>query len=88
MAKSKSKYIVVNLNNGVEFETYAVSEADAINNIHYNLWFKKGIWTEMEDFEAVPESVQILRELRADYDIKMQEPRYHQMTLFEVVYDS
>ena len=88
MAKSKTKYIVTHLNSGNEYETYAVSDADATNNIHYKLWFQYGIWTEMHDFEAVPESVVALRELRAEYDLKQQEPKYYQMTLFEVVYDS
>ena len=55
MKQPKISYIVLYLPSRTEFETRAVSEAQAINNIHYNLWFEEGIWTEMEDFVAVPE---------------------------------
>lgn len=84
MAKNKTKYVVTNLNNGESYKTYAVSDEDAINNIHYTLWFKMGIWTEMDDFEAIPESLIALRKLKNEHEMKKQEPQYHQMTLFEV----
>ena len=38
-----------------DYETVAVSEAQAINNIHYKLWFEDEIWTEMDDYTAEPE---------------------------------
>lgn len=88
MAKNKTKYVVTNLKSGDDYETFAVSSADAINNIHYKLWFGLGIWTEMSDFDAVPESVLELRKLKVKSKPKVAEPKYHQMTLFEVVYDS
>ena len=87
MTKSKTKYIVTNIWNGETYETFAVSSDDAINNIHYNLWFKYRVWTEMSDYEAIPECVLKLKELRAEYDRKQQEPKYYQMSLFEVSYD-
>lgn len=88
MAKHKTKYVVTNLRNGEDYETFAVSSEDAINNIHYKLWFRSGIWTEMSDFNAIPESVIELRRLKAECKPKVSEPKYHQMTLFEVSYDS
>ena len=88
MTKPKIKYIVRNLYSGEEYETFAVSEADAINHIHYNLWFLDGYWTEMDDYEAVPESIIKLHELLVEHEHKQDTEQYHQMTLFEVAYDS
>lgn len=91
MAKQKTKYIVTNLYSGEKYETLAVSEADAINNIHYKLWFGAGYWTEMTDFEAKPERVitllDMMRDFKQEQEQKQQQEQYHQMSLFEVVYD-
>ena len=94
MAKTKVKYLVTNSYTGDEYETFAVSPEDAINHIHYKLWFGAGIWTEMSDFEAIPERLVILKEMMEEHkrheeqkEIQL-EPQYHQMTLFEVGYDS
>jgi hypothetical protein len=66
-----------------------VSEKDAINNIHFKLWFQQHIWTEMRDFSAVSEAVlnlrAIMRYAEKEKERKKQEPTYHQMSLFEVV---
>ena len=88
MAKTGSEYIVTHLRSGNKYETTAVSSADAINHIHYNLWFKYGIWTEMGDFEAMPKSVIAIKKLSEQHKKKQAQPKYHQMTLFEVSYDS
>lgn len=85
MSKQKIKYIVTNLRSGNEFVTYAVSDQDAINNIHYKLWFQSHIWTEMSDFKAEADVVIRLKELkRQEAQKKAEEPRYHQLSLFEV----
>lgn len=52
MKKQRNKYVVTHIETGKTFETTAVSEDDAINHIHYNLYFGSGIWTEMDDFKA------------------------------------
>lgn len=88
MEKRKIKYIVTHRASHSVFETCAVSERDAINNIHFKLWFQRRIWTEMSDFDAEPEAVIKLKEIRrldeSEKKLKAQEPVYHQMSLFEV----
>ena len=83
MSKRKIKFFVTNIWNGEEFVTYAVSKQDAINNIHFNLWFKHHIWTEMSDFEAESEAVLVLREIEEQAK-REKKPSYHQLSLFEV----
>lgn len=88
MEKQKIKFIVTHRASGNEFVTYAVSEKDAINNIHFKLWFQRHIWTEMSDFYAVSEAVLKLKAIKKlaeqEKEQEKQEPSYHQMTLFEV----
>lgn len=88
MSKAKVQYLVEH-SSGREFTTYAVSEQDAINHIHFKLWFQDHIWTEMSDFSAVPMSVLRLREIKAQEEAnkkpeKEPESHYHQISLFEV----
>lgn len=67
MEKAKISYIVTNMYDNLgDFETMAVSEDQAINNIHYKLWFEEGIWTDMSDWYAEPAVVAHFRELRND----------------------
>lgn len=82
MAQAKVKYIVTH-KSGCKYETLAVSDKDAINNIHYKLWFGSGIWTEMRDFDAEPGITKKARDLLRKADAEKAET-YHQMTLFEV----
>lgn len=63
MAQQKIEYIVTFLPSKEEFRTFAVSEADAINNIHYKRYFGEGIWTEMCEYSAEPSCVRRLRKL-------------------------
>ena len=85
MKKQKIKYIVTNLWSGNEYVTFAVSKQDAINNIHYKLWFQSHIWTEMSDFKAEADVIIRLREIKQQAEQKKaQEPQYHQLSLFEV----
>ena len=58
MKQQKIKYIVRNIYTGETYENIAVSEIDAINHVHFNLYFGDGIWTEMDDYEAVPAVMQ------------------------------
>lgn len=83
MAQAKAKYIVKHIS-GQRYETLAVSPQDAINNIHYNLWFGSRIWTEMCDFKAEPEIAIKARELLRKAETEKSE-KYHQMSLFEVI---
>lgn len=53
MKQEKVKYVVEHID-GSTWETMAVSAADAINHIHYKLWFEENEWTEMDDFNAAP----------------------------------
>ena len=85
MKKQKIKFIVTNLWSGNEYVTFAVSAQDAINNIHYKLWFQSHIWTNMSDFSAEADAVIRLREIKKQAEQqKLQEPEYHQLSLFEV----
>lgn len=65
MKQEKIDYLVY-LGNRETYTTRAVSELQAINNIHYILWFEHGIWTEMEDFTAEPEVIARFRRYRDD----------------------
>lgn len=87
MSKIKTKYIVTHRYSHNEYTTFAVSEDDAINNIHYKLWFQERIWTEMRDFYAESAAAIRLKEIKQqEIEKKEAEPEshYHQMTLFEV----
>lgn len=85
MSKQKIKYIVTNRWSGNEYVTFAVSDQDAINNIHYKLWFQSHIWTEMSDFKAESDAVIRLREIKQQAEQeKAKKPQYHQLSLFEV----
>lgn len=66
MKQAKTLYYVTNIETGDEYKTLAVSEEQAINNVHYDLWFNHDIWTEMEGFAAEIAVVRDFRERRND----------------------
>lgn len=66
MKQKQSLFVVTHIPSGQTFETMAVSESDAINHVHYKLWFGFREWTEMEDFEADRAEVLRIRRMLDD----------------------
>lgn len=61
MENKKIEYIVT-APNGCKYTTMAVSERDAINNVHY----KVGLYTDISQFSAVSSIILKLRRLTDD----------------------